>query len=161
MVIVRRVHAGEGAQLREIRLAALQADPTAFGRSWEEEVEFGPDHWATRAEGSPTSQTFVAVDDVFVGLAGGYQPEPDVAVELVSMWTTPAARGRGIGRLLVEAVVKWAVELDPPSVDLWVTRGNDAALALYQSCGFAVTGDVSPSPADPCREEIRMRRPVR
>ena len=161
MVSIRRVEASEGQQLRTIRLASLQADPTAFGRTFEEESVYNAAYWDMRATGSSVSQTFVAVEgDVFIGMAGGYQPELSTPVELVSMWTAPSARGKGVGRGLVEAVVEWAADLAPSSVDLWVTRGNDPALALYESCGFTVTGDVTPSPADPCREEIRMRRPM-
>ena len=159
MVIVRRVRANEAEELRAIRLAALEADPTAFGRTHAEEVAYDTQHWRMRAAGSDTSQTFVAVDGgVFVGLVGGYQTGPGEAVELVSMWTSQAARGRGVGRRLVGAVLEWAEHRDGRGVELWVTRGNDGALGLYESCGFQVTGDVEPSPSDPCREEIRMRR---
>ena len=159
MVIVRRVEAGEGEQLRAIRLAALQADPTAFARTYEEEVTLGPDYWDMRAAGGPTSQLFVAVDaGRFVGLVGGYEPAAGEPVELVSMWIAPAGRRQGVGRRLVDAVIEWAADLGPPSVDLWVTRGNDSALALYESCDFAVIDEVRPAPNDPCREEIRMRR---
>lgn len=40
--------------------------------------------------------------------------------------------------------------------ELWVTRSNDSALALYQRAGFALTGDYQPLPSDPCRDELRM-----
>lgn len=159
MISIRPVEAHEFDQLRTVRLAALEADPTAFGRTHAEELAYGLEHWKMRAAGSELSQTFVAVDDgVFVGLVGAYQTGPGGAVELVSMWLGPAARRQGIGRRLVGAVLEWAEQRDGPSVELWVTRGNDGAMALYESCGFEVTGDVEPSPADPCREEIRMRR---
>jgi ribosomal protein S18 acetylase RimI-like enzyme len=159
VVTIRSVRADEAQQLRTIRLAALEADPTAFGRTHSEELEYESGHWEVRAAGSDSNQTFVAVDDgVFVGLVGAYQTEPGEPVELVSMWTAPAVRGHGIGRRLVGAVLEWADRRDVDCVELWVTRGNDAAIALYQSCGFQVTADVAPSPADPCREEIRMRR---
>ncbi len=159
MANVRPVRASEAEELRTIRLAALEADPTAFGRTHAEELVYDAAHWKMRAAGGETSQTFVAVEaGVFVGLVGGYQTGPGAAVELVSMWTAPTARGQGIGRRLVDAVLEWAEHGDGPAVELWVTRGNDGAQALYESCGFVVTGDVEPSPADPCREEIRMRR---
>ena len=61
MVIVRRVRANEAEELRAIRLAALEADPTAFGRTHAEQVAYDTQHWRMRAAGSDTSQTFVAV----------------------------------------------------------------------------------------------------
>ena len=60
-----------------------------------------------------------------------------------------------IDRKLVDAVVEWAGD-DP--VELWVTRGNDPAIALYERCGFSLTDEVQPLPSDPCKDEIRMRR---
>ena len=160
MVTVRPIDPSEADALRSIRLAALAADPTAFGRTHDEEAAYDDDHWRMRAAGSPSSQMFVAVDGEFIGLVGAYQEAPDERVELVSMWTSPAARRRGVGHRLVRSVLDWAEERHAPSVELWVTRGNDGALALYRACGFEVTGEVEPSPADPCREEIRMRRPM-
>ncbi len=160
MVTVRPIDPSEAGVLRSIRLAALAADPTAFGRTYDEEAAYDDDHWRMRAAGSPTSQMFAAVDGEFIGLIGAYQEAPDERVELVSMWTSPAARRRGVARQLVEIVLGWAEERHPPSIELWVTRGNDGALALYRSCGFEVIGEVVPSPADPCREEIRMGRPM-
>ncbi len=160
MVTVRPIDPSEADALRSIRLAALATDPTAFGRTYDEEAAYDDAHWRMRAAGSPTSQTFVAVDGDVIGLVGAYQEAPGERVELVSMWMAPAARRRGVGRQLVEIVLEWADERHPPSVELWVTRGNDGALALYRSCGFEVTGEVEPSLADPCREEIRMRRPM-
>ena len=55
----------------------------------------------------------------------------------------------------MDAVVAWAGD-DP--VELWVTRGNDPAIALYERCGFSLTDEVQPLPSDPCKDEIRMRR---
>lgn len=158
VIAVRSVRAEEADQLRTIRLAALEADPSAFGRTHAEELAYGPEHWEMRATGSGTSQTFVAVDEMFVGLVGVHVPAEGAAAELVSMWTMPSERGRGTGRQLVEAALAWAMARNAPAVELWVTRGNDPALRLYERCGFEVTGDVASSAADPCREEIRMRR---
>lgn len=158
---MRRIDPGEGERLREIRLHALATDPTAFARTHGEELAYERGYWDMRAAGTETSQTFVAVDaGRFVGLVAGFEPAAGKPIELVSMWVAPSARGRGIGRLLVEAVVDWAVTRKPPAVELFVTRGNDAAIELYRSCGFEPTTEVQVSPADPCREELRMRRPM-
>ena len=73
------------------------------------------------------------------------------------MWVSPAQRRAGIAAKLVEAVVGWASEINATSVDLWVTRGNDAALRLYEAAGFRETGEHQPLPSDPCKDELRMR----
>lgn len=159
MVVVRALAPDEWRQLRSIRLAALHHDPTAFARTHEEEAGYESERWQGRAAGGPDNQNFVATEgDVFVGLVAAHRPTSEGPTELVSMWVSPEVRGRGVGRLLVEAVISWAADFDPPSVELWVTNGNRPAIGLYESCGFSVTEDVQPSPADPCREETRMRR---
>lgn len=159
MVVVRAVAPDEWRPLRAIRLAALRQDPTAFARTHGEVEQYDSELWKGRAAGGPTSRSFVAVEaDRFVGLVAAHRPSADGPTELVSMWVSPEARGRGVGRALVEVVLVWAERFEPPSVELWVTNGNDAAIGLYRACGFDVTEDVKPSPADPCRFETRMRR---
>lgn len=49
-------------------------------------------------------------------------------------------RGRGIGRLLLEAALAKAKEVGLIRVDLTVYAGNTAAIALYRKCGFVEEG---------------------
>lgn len=160
---VRRIRAGEGVLLRDVRLRALRDAPGEFSSTFEEESGRDLAAWeeasVARASGSG-SATFVAASaDGVAGLVGAYRrAEEPSTVELVSMWVDPSARGRGIGTRLVEAVLGWAADAGAERVVLWVTRDNDAASALYKKAGFAVTGEVQASPADPCREDVRMLR---
>lgn len=99
------------------------------------------------------------VDGSVVGLVAAYRPDAAApAVELVSMWVSPAQRRAGIAAELVDAVVRWAHHTGATTVELWVTRGNDAALRLYEAAGFRLTGTQQPLPSDPCKDELRMRR---
>ena len=66
-------------------------------------------------------------------------------------------RGRGVGERLVETVIDHAAGGE---LLLWVTRGNDNAQRLYERCGFVVTTETQALPSDPCKEEVRMRRPA-
>lgn len=158
MVTVRRIRPDDAALLRATRLAALLDTPSAFARTHAEEVAYDDDHWAARAaewaEGREAITLFAELDGVVVGLVGGHRLTPG-ATELVSMWTAPSARGRGVGRALVEGIIEWA---DDEPIELWVTQGNDPAMNLYQACGFRETEAVQPLPSDPCRNEVRMRR---
>ena len=158
-ISVRRIKPDDVDLLRHVRLAALQDTPSAFAKTYEEESVYPHRLWAARAEDNsegPDHTTIFAFDgDACVGLVGGHRSADGELVELVSMWTEPAARGRGVAAALVEAVVEWAGEYP---VELWVTQGNDAAQRLYERCGFAETGDYAPLPSDPCKDELRMRR---
>ena len=74
------------------------------------------------------------------------------------MWVSPTQRRAGIAAKLVQAIVGWARETDATTVELWVTRDNDAAERLYEAAGFRPTGEHQPLPSDPCKDELRMRR---
>lgn len=158
-ITVRRIENHEGPVLRDLRLTALLDSPSAFASTHAREAALADTFWAGRAaEGSVGSDrvTFFAFDGGTpdpIGLVAAFRSDADV-VELVSMWTAPAARGRGVGAALVAAVVDFA---HPAEVQLWVTRDNDPAQRLYERCGFEVTGEVTPLPSDPCKDEVRMR----
>ncbi|MET1133242.1 MAG: GNAT family N-acetyltransferase, partial [Aeromicrobium sp.] len=84
-----------------------------------------------------TRRVFLAVDEdgrdvAMIGLAPGDEPE------LVSMWVAPEARRSGIGVALVEAVVS---EAGARPLRLRVMAENSGAIAFYETCGFALTGD--------------------
>jgi len=48
------------------------------------------------------------------------------------------ARGQGVGRALIEAVVTWALQRGASEVEVSTGMDNEAAQALYQRCGFRV-----------------------
>lgn len=159
-ILIRRVLPGDAQLLKRVRLAALLDEPSAFGSTYAAESEAPDERWADlareRAAGSDHSTYFALDGDRVVGIVGGHRLG-SATVELVSMWTDPDARGMGVGAALVGAVVEWA---SGSGVELWVTRGNDAARRLNERCGFEETGDFQALPSDPCKDEVRMRRPA-
>ena len=169
MIEIRRIGPDDGPVLRELRLAALTDSPWAFGSTFERETAFTDQTWRERAgEASAGSDRalFLAAfpaarDRSVIGLAGGMRStgRPEV-IELVSMWVAPEGRQRGTGRLLVAAVTAWAATTDARRLELWVTVGNERAHRLYLACGFVEQGDHQPLPSDPCRDELRMVRPL-
>jgi ribosomal protein S18 acetylase RimI-like enzyme len=56
------------------------------------------------------------------------------------LYLAPAARGRGLGRLLVEFALARAAELGVRTLHLEVEPGNESATRLYRSAGFEETG---------------------
>ncbi len=146
---LRAVREDEAARLREIRLACLVADPHAFTSTHVSEAA-RPDtwwtRWATRSAAGVEQATFVVTDhdDSWHGLAlvRADDEHPGEAV-INSMWVAPEARGNGCGRALCDACVAWALERDFAAVNLCVMLGNDAALRLYQTAGFAEKGRTS------------------
>ena len=74
----------------------------------------------------------------------------------------PAVAGpKGVGDLLVDAVVEWAPTSGHDAMTLWVSVGNDRAEALYARHGFVRTGATQPiREEDPTRLELEMVRPL-
>ncbi len=161
---IRQIGPNDWATFRDIRLAALTDSPDAFavtvtdalGRSdsdWE--------HMVRQRCASDVSATWIAHrGGLSVGVVAAFADPLSEEVELVSMWVAPAARGVGLARRLVDAVIAWADERSAPCVSLWATRGNDPAQRLYATAGFVVTSDHQPLASDPCKDEVRMVRTI-
>ena len=83
---------------------------------------------------------FVAVDDdgrvlSYVGMT--YAADEG---SVTNVATHPNARRQGLGRAVVEALLKNAADLSLAFVYLEVRPSNGAAIALYRSLGFEVVG---------------------
>jgi GNAT superfamily N-acetyltransferase len=80
-----------------------------------------------------------------VGRLGDWPPRRladshEAAPTLVAMFVDDAARGRGVGGVLVERITNWVRDRGETRLILWVTSCNEAAIALYRRCGFRPTG---------------------
>src|SRR2546429_7140384 len=75
---------------------------------------------------------FLAMDrDIACGIAGSFLDENDpTRAYLISMWTAPTHRQRGIGRLLVKEVLNWARSRNARILQLMVTSHNEPAICL-------------------------------
>jgi len=160
MVLVREVKPDDWQTLRDVRLAALQEAPSAFGSTYAREAAFTEEQWRGRiSERSVTFFGYLPDAAEPAGLTGVYVPD-DVA-DVVSMWVRPSGRGRAVGEALIEAAAGWARARDHAELLLWVTESNAPARRLYERCGFALTGERQPLPSDPTLPEVRMRRRLR
>jgi ribosomal protein S18 acetylase RimI-like enzyme len=158
MVVVRETIESDWLTLREIRLEALRDAPTAFWSTYEQEIQYAEEDWRARIARGGSFLAYLPKDGASepAGLIGGYQADP-VTVELVSMYVRPHARGCGVGEALVAAVITLAGNRNATSVHLWVTETNSHARALYERCGFTLTGERQSMP-DPSIGEVAMSR---
>jgi RimJ/RimL family protein N-acetyltransferase len=159
-VTVRALDPGEIDIYRTVRLEALRSDPDAFASTYEREAAFDDGTWRSRLEGfaGRPGRVFVGeLDGAVVGMAGiGHAVQPgDTA--LWGMWVRAGARGTGIARELLDAVVGWARAELAQTVTLWVVRDNIRAVRLYERAGFEPTGDAQALPSNPCVNELAMR----
>jgi ribosomal protein S18 acetylase RimI-like enzyme len=106
--------------------------PAQYGEQWCRELLTDP-------------QALVLVADGPSGVGGhlvGMLSDPSdmwtvTRAELVSMYVQPQLRGHGVGGSLVDAFVEWARARGASRLQVTAYSANAAALALYQSRGFA------------------------
>jgi RimJ/RimL family protein N-acetyltransferase len=159
-VKIRRVEAHEGARLKALRLRALQADPDAFGSTYEREAEFSDELWASRAAPTAEQCTFVAVDDADEWLGMALAREHDGNAVLFGMWVAPEGRGQGIGGALCDACADWARTRGFDALYTSVVIGNAAAQRLYERAGFTfVRADTWTGHGRTLQEHILKRQP--
>jgi ribosomal protein S18 acetylase RimI-like enzyme len=147
---------------KETRLRALQDTPSAFGSTYEKEIRLTDAEWNNRALRwrGEAGIGFLAFDNgAACGIAGSFldQNDPSCA-QLISMWTAPSHRGRGVGRMLVDEVAAWAHRRGATILQLLVTSNNDGAMRFYERLGFTPTGRTAPYPNDPKLVEYEMER---
>jgi ribosomal protein S18 acetylase RimI-like enzyme len=94
-------------------------------------------------------------------MAGLYAPEGRAEERHVwGMWVAPEARGRGIGRRLINAAIEFAADGGAERLTLWVVDDNEAARAVYASAGFRKTDTTQPLPSHPDLIESLWERPL-
>jgi L-amino acid N-acyltransferase YncA len=107
------------------------------------------DVWVER----PPGQTVVAeADGKILGTAktGPNRPGPGSHVASASYLVAAPARGRGVGRALVEHTLDWARRQGYAAMQFnAVVESNRAAVELYRRLGFTVVGTVPQAFAHP------------
>ena len=106
--------------------------------------EAEPPTWEAFDAGHLAAHRFVAVDD---GTVLGWAAASPVSGRCVyagvvedSVYVAQAARGRGVGRALLAALVDSAREAGAWTVQAGIFPENAASVALHQSAGFRVVG---------------------
>jgi len=143
---IRHLDANDADLFRTARLAALREDPAAFAVSLDEEIRLPESAFAERLSRSDGYVLGAFADDART-LAGAVALHRESGTgmahkaHLWSMFVLPPFRGRGLARALLMQALAGATALgDVRQVNLSVTTGQAAALALYRSVGFREYG---------------------
>lgn len=138
---------------RGIRLEMLLEAPDAFWFTHADEVGLDERGWRRQVERAWLVQAREGGEVLgSAGLGPHWEPDREATATLFGMYVTPRARGRGVGELLVGAVLDEARRQGREEVVLEVVEDNAPAIALYERCGFVATGATTPHPR---REDLR------
>jgi ribosomal protein S18 acetylase RimI-like enzyme len=132
----RQDNTADAALYRDIRLEALTVNPEAFGSSFETESVQPLSWFSDRLSISTVLGAFS--DTKLVAVAGFAIQEGQKLSHKGTLWgmyVRLGARGMGVGRRLVEAVLNLA-RLRVELIQLTVVKDNEQARRLYASLGF-------------------------
>jgi len=151
--------------MRALRLEMLADTPLAFLETLAEAAALPHSEFAERVArgsfGTFCAQFVAEAEGRFVGHAGGIASPDDPRVTIIfAVYITPAHRGGGMLKQLIDEVSAWSRSAGRPHLMLEVVVGNDRARRAYERLGFADTGVRVPHPVIPVLTELRMRRPA-
>ncbi len=141
---IRRLTEADAGRYRLIRLRMLHDHPAAFGSAYEEYLEQTDASIAARLRdqlSAPDHFVLGAFEgERLIGTIGLYREQGAKSRHKGLIWgvyTAPEARGRGVGRRLMEAIVRQARALEGLELlQLAVAIDNLPARRLYESFGF-------------------------
>lgn len=135
------------AQYWQVRNQALKEFPDAFTTSYEEGVATAPEKLAKRFGGENFDDFVLGAFSATNKLLGcaGFEREKRTKQrhkgKVIGMVVIPDARGAGLGRKILAALLAEAKQLQGlEQILLSVTHSNEGAHALYISMGFATFG---------------------
>lgn len=129
-----------------------------------EAVTFPEDPWTpfmlADELSSPASRYWIATNEAGdpVGY-GGVKVGGDQA-DVMTIGVAPHARGRGVGRAILDALLDWARQVGAAEIFLDVRPSNEGAIALYNSRGFVEIGRRPRYFRNPVEEAVEMRAPL-
>ncbi len=137
-ITIRPIAAGDNVALaRAVRDTLAEFGAAKPGTAYYDEAT---DHLYELFSQTPRSTYFVAEQDGEVLGGGGIFPTenlPADTVELVKLYLLPAARGRGMGKALINQCLEAARAAGYARVYLETTDELTQAIPLYERLGFA------------------------
>jgi len=141
---IQRLNSQHAEQYRALMLEAYGLHPEAFTSSVAERAGMPLAWWESRLT-SPLDLLLGAFEGDnlvgIVGLAFEYREKARHKATLFGLYVSAGSRHDGLGYQLVQtALAEARTHKGLKLIQLTVTTGNAAALALYQRCGFVQFG---------------------
>lgn len=145
--VVTKLDPSRWAEYKALRLESLVAEPYAFLGTFVEESAYGDSVWQERLINAqlPNSNMMLFAEraGIVVGMIGilcSHNEKNKHIARIVSFFVTPAERGKGIGKALLEKAIAAIQERGCTKIALDVTVTQVSAIQLYESLGFHKIG---------------------
>jgi RimJ/RimL family protein N-acetyltransferase len=148
--LIRQLGPADRDAFFRLRLRGLNAHPELFGQSYEDALAKGPNQYDAMLEGGPADGgsfllgAYRSADAPLVGVVGLARNPRDRErhkADVIGMYVAPEAAGHGIGRALLNELLRRAERMDGlRQLQLRVDSSNVAAGKLYESLGFRKYG---------------------
>ncbi|QJD84418.1 GNAT family N-acetyltransferase [Cohnella herbarum] len=142
---IRLLSAEDAEIYRELRLHSLKENPAAFLTSFE--MEIAKPFEQIQRNLSPTDNRFTLgafnVNELIgmVTFVRGSNPKTMHKGNVFAMYVSSIYRGNGIGKMLIDELIKRASQYDGlERINLTVISNNSAAKRLYEKVGFVGYG---------------------
>ncbi len=141
-VVIRQLGSDEAAKYHQLRLQALKDSPEVFSRSYDMTAQMSDELIAKNFRDKTVFGAFDGEKLVAkVGFKVDHSAKKNHIAHLFGLYVSPAYRGKGLGRRLMEATIEQVSNRnDLEILELKVYADNVAAVALYMSLGFEVFG---------------------
>lgn len=144
---IRNVQIQDTDAVRELTLQMLTDSPHAFGDTLTEAQARTDTDWSRYVQGMispPDHNAFIAFNEqgacgFVAGDAANLQTPPETVL-ISHLWVASQQRGTGLGRQLMDAVTKWAMNQNARRIALGVTEMNPNAIKFYEHLGYIDTG---------------------
>lgn len=129
---------------REIRLKALQENPSVYLKSYQDEAGKPQEYWSGMLDGQGKMVCCLFDGNEAVGFSGvvPWRDDPSgKSAVMVMDFVDARYRGQGLSRLLYQARIDWAVKQQHfQRVIISHREGNEASRRANQVFGFVYTG---------------------
>lgn len=146
-ISIRVMGEDDWALYRALRLQALQESPESFYSTYLHERDFTDQDWVDRirkdGRGRHGLPLMAEVSGEPAGLALGLIDErANKTASAYQTWVSPAYRGLGVGRALLEQIISWAETVRMDRLKMLVPLESDVAVGLATRCGFLPSGEI-------------------
>jgi GNAT superfamily N-acetyltransferase len=160
-IIVTQLGGDDWQVWRDLRIAALAADPDAFGVSVEGTYDLDESDWREMLDPELGMKAVAFAGPRPVGLIAVWLPDgPGETAEAHSLWVEPEFRRHGVARLLFAEWGAWAVRHRCTALSGWVVERNDKARAAHVRMGLQFIDEYKPHPYESGARLQRVTYPI-